>query len=98
MGYKPHLEPIPTDYFVPGDLVYDCALRHYEIKSYPLCRLYYAPDHNAKFPIQPNAFEGITPEERKSGRKANHLSYLAVLHGYETEHYVTDTSFKKVIC
>jgi hypothetical protein len=97
MGYKPHVEPIPENYFIPGDVVYDCALNYYEIRSYPLCRLYFDPNPNAKFPIQPNAFEGITPEERKAGRKANHLSYLAVLRGYNREHLVTDTSFKKVV-
>lgn len=89
-------EPLPTEYFIPGDIVYDCALRQYEIKSYPICRLYHSPEPDDKFPIQPNAFEGITREERRSGRKANHLSYLAVLHGFSREHEVTDTSFKKL--
>ncbi len=88
-----YIEPIPTEYFIPGDVVFDCALNYYEIRSYPLCRLYFDP--NAKFPLQPNAFEGITPEERRAGRKANHLSYLAVLQGYNREHLVTDTSFRK---
>jgi|688.fasta_scaffold136752_4 hypothetical protein len=98
MGYQ-HLEPIPTKYHVPGDLILSPGGSFiYEILSYPLCRLYHDTTPDAKFPLQPHAFEGLTPDDRKAGRKANYLSYLVRL--YNTNGYgfcITDRNFRKVI-
>ena len=96
MPHIPHIEPIPTDYHIPGDLLISPGGSFtYEVLSYPLCRLYYDP--GAKFPLQPNAFEGLTPEDRKTGRKANYLSYLARIYKSRNEFYITDRDFKKVM-
>jgi hypothetical protein len=98
MGHIPHVEPIPTDFHIPGDINRSpgCSFT-YEVLSYPLCRLYHDTSPYAKFPLQPHAFEGLTPEDRKVGRKANYLSYLVRLLGCKNEFYITDRSFKRVI-
>lgn len=80
-------EPIPNEYFVPGDIVSSpgCSYQ-YEILSYPVCRLYIDP--TAKFQFQPHAFE------YRPGDKGNYLSYLARLCGGKMEVYVTDQYLK----
>lgn len=93
MPHTPHIEPLPENYFVPGDVVYDCALRYYKITSYPFCRLYYDP--NAKFQFQPHSFEALRPEDRRKGIKVNHLSYMATMLDGSFEFVVTAINFKK---
>jgi hypothetical protein len=98
MGYIPHVEPMPEVFNIPGDLLISPGGSFiYEVLSYPLCRLYHDNSPDAKFPLQPHAFEGLTPEDRKAGRKANYLSYLVRIYKGRKEFYITDRNFKKVI-
>ena len=80
-------EPIPTKIFTPGDIVSSPGGSfQYEIRSFPVCRLFYDPD--AKFKFQPHAFE------YNPGEGGNYLSYLCCLQGGSMEFYITDQCLK----
>jgi hypothetical protein len=82
------LEPIPADYLVPGDLVLSPGCGHiFLIKSYPICRLYYA--FGEKFEFQPNVYE------YRKGTQGNFLSYIAVILGGNLETALTVTDYFK---
>ena len=95
------VEPIPTTYYIPGNLVASPGMGIiYEIKSYPLCRLYYDATPNAKYPLQPHSFEY---KPNKKAGEGNYLSYLVSVYGSSLkvdgeskEFYITDHCLKPI--
>ena len=98
------LEPIPTKYRKPGDIVFTSGYSEsMEIISYPVCRLYIDEtvpiEENgqtvngfARYRFQPNMMEY---RPNKKNDQGNHLSYLARI-GIR-EFYVTDQFLKPSI-
>jgi hypothetical protein len=89
------VEPIPTDYHIPGNILYSPGFTEcYEILSYPLCRLYIDENPEAKFKFQPYAFEY---RPNKKAGEGNYLSYLARSLSAKNSQpiYITDHCLKR---
>ena len=88
----------------PGDLVYSVGGGFvYEIRSYPVCRIYYDYAPNAPYLLSYHAMEGLTVQDKEKGFKKPHLSYLATVHnstlrcnGAENLFYITDNGLKLI--
>jgi len=94
----------PKQLLKPGDLVYSvCGGFLYEIRSYPVCRIYYDYAPTANYLLSFHAMEGLTDEDRKKGLKKPHLSYLATVYnstlrcnGVESLFYITDNGLRLI--
>ena len=88
----------------PGDLVYSVGGGFvYEIRSYPVCRIYYDYAPNAPYLLSYHAMEGLTAQDRERGLKRPHVSYLATVHnstlrcnGVENLFYITDNGLRLI--
>lgn len=88
----------------PGDLVYSIGGSFvYQIKSYPVCRIYYDYAPNAPYLLSYHAMEGLTAQDRERGLKRPHVSYLATVHnstlrcnGVENLFYITDNGLRLI--
>lgn len=88
----------------PGDIVYSvCRGFIYEIRSYPVCRIYYDYSPNAPYLLSYHAMEGLTAQDKEKGFKKPHLSYLATVHnstlrrnGEQSLFYITDNGLRLI--
>ena len=88
----------------PGDIVYSVGGGFvYEIRSYPVCRIYYDYAPNAPYLLSYHAMEGLTAQDREKGIKKPHLSYLATVYnstlrcnGTESLFYITDNGLRLI--
>jgi len=88
----------------PGDLVYSvCGGFVYEIRSYPVCRIYYDYAPTAKYLLSYHELENLSFEDKQKGLKHRHLSYLATVYnstlrcnGVESLFYITDNGLRLI--